>query len=127
MIAAVAVSLAMAERAPTLGDGIDRARYEARLYDSLDDAVAAAGGRAAVLRCRPVNSMPYSRPALAWRLDVPIPRLTTDPAASGTMLRARPRPAAPLRPPTRGGDLKEVARAGEWRVLSSCPTLLRAP
>lgn len=126
-LAAAAVALAAIQQAPGLAGEAERARYEARLYGQLDDAVAAAGGREAVLRCRPVNSMPYSRPALAWRLDVPIPRLSTDPASSGTMLRARLHPGAPLRPAARGTDLAQVARAGGWLVQSSCPPLLRAP
>lgn len=120
LVAAVLVALAVAEQAPQLAGEVERARYEARLYNSLDDAVEAAGGPAAVLRCGPVNSMPYSRPALAWRLDVPIPRLSTNPASSGTMLRARPRPGARLRPAARGGAFEQVTRAGEWVVLSSC-------
>jgi hypothetical protein len=120
LAAAGAVALALAEQAPTLAGEAQRVPHEVRLYDSLDDAVAAAGGREAVLRCGPVNSMPYSRPALAWRLRVPIPRLSTNAASSGTMLRARPRPNAPFRPATRGARLREIARAGEWVVLSSC-------
>ena len=127
LIAAVCVGVAIAEQGPTLAAEAERARYEARLYAGLDDAVEAAGGAEAVLRCGPVNSMPYSRPALAWRLGVPIPRLSTRAAASGTMLRARLRPGAPLRPRPRGSGLTEVARAGEWVVMSSCPTLLRVP
>lgn len=126
LLAAILVALAIAEQAPALADEAERARYEARLYGSLDDAVAAAGGREAVLRCPPVNSVPYSRPALAWRLDVPIPRLSTNRASSGTVFRARPRPGAALGPPARGARLREIARAGEWTVLSSCE-LLRAP
>jgi hypothetical protein len=117
---AATVAFALAEEAPTLAGQAERVPHEVRLYDSLDDAVAAAGGREVVLRCGPVNSMPYSRPALAWRLRVPIPRLSTDAASSGTMLRARPRPGVPLRPAARGTRLREIARAGEWVVLSSC-------
>lgn len=120
LAAAGVAALALAQQAPTLADEARRVPHEVRLYGSLDDAVAAAGGREAVLRCGPVNSMPYSRPALAWRLGVPIPRLSTNAAAKGTMLRARPRPDAPLRPAARGARLREVARAGEWVVLSSC-------
>jgi hypothetical protein len=98
--------------------------YEARLYGGMDDAVEAAGGRGAVLRCRPVHTAPYSRPALAWRLRVHIHELSTEPAASGTTFRARPSRGARLGPPLRG-RFREVAREGEWTIVASCG--LRAP
>jgi hypothetical protein len=120
LVAAVLVGAAIADQGPALAGEAERARYEARLYADLGHAVEAAGGPKAVLRCGPVNSMPYSRPALAWRLGVPIPRLSTDPAASGTMLRGRPHAGAALRPAARGTRFAEVARRGEWVVLRSC-------
>jgi hypothetical protein len=114
------VALAAGERS---GDLLDEARsigHEARLYNSLEGAVEEAGGRDAVLRCGPVHTAPYSRPALAWRLRVPLRRLSTAPAAAGTVFRARPYEGAAVGPPLRGAGLREVDRAGAWTVLSSC-------
>jgi hypothetical protein len=89
-------------------------RYEARLYNDLDDAAEAAGAT-----CPPIHTAPYSRPALAWQLDVPLSELSTDPATTGTVFRARPyRGAAPG--PDLRGDFRRTAHVGEWTVHEQC-------
>jgi hypothetical protein len=141
VLGTVLVALAVGEQAGALRDDARSVRHEARLYNALDDAVAAAGGRGAVLRCGPIHTAPYSRPALAWRLRVQLRRLSTEPASGGgTVFRARPWEGAPLGPAIGGAaqptgaappggaapsggaaQLRPVASAGEWTVLSSCP------
>jgi hypothetical protein len=120
LVAAVLLAPMAAQQYERLVADARGARYEADLYGSLDDAVARAGGRAAVLRCRPVQTARYSRPALAWRLHVAIADLSTQPARSGTVFRARSVRGSPPSPRLRSGPLREVARAGRWAVLSSC-------
>jgi hypothetical protein len=121
LIAAALVLAAVGESAPGLADDARSLRHEAALYGSLDDAVAAAGGRAAVLSCSPVHTASYSRPAMAWRLRVPISALSTDAARTGIAFRARPyRGAArgPLLEPASG--FRRAASSGPWEVVTRC-------
>jgi hypothetical protein len=119
--ASVLVLLAAGQSAGGLADDARDLHHEARLYGALDDAVDAAGGRVAVLRCAPVHTAPYSRPALAWRLHVPIGALSTETARGGTAFRARPYRAArpgPALAPEPG--FRPVAGAGPWAVMARC-------
>ena len=122
----VAVALVLALGVPAglrlahTGADLDRLAFEARLYNRLDDAVAAAGGRRAVLACPPAHVGRYAKPALAWHLRVPLAAVTTKPAASGTVVSARPTAALPPEPELRADELRPVSQVGEWRVLSSC-------
>ena len=120
--AAVAAVIALAlagEAAPMLAAdarGLDR---HARIYGSVDEAVAAAGGRAAVAGCAPVHTAPYSRPALAWQLELPLSAISTETARDGIVFQARTVAGAPPGPAL-DGTFRGVARAGEWRVLERC-------
>ena len=111
----VLLGAAVAESAGPLVEDVRDLRYEARLYGSLDDAVEAAGPGP----CGPIHTAPYSRPALAWHLDVPLHELSTDPALSGTAFRARAYRGADVRPDL-GADFRQVAEAGEWTVHERC-------
>jgi hypothetical protein len=117
---ALLVALPAGMRLRDTADDVERLGFEARLYTRLDEAVAAAGGRDAVLACPPAHVGRYAKPALAWQLGVPLAAVTTRPASSGTVVSARPTAALPPEPRLRRDDLRTVARAGEWRVLSSC-------
>jgi hypothetical protein len=105
---------------PRLLEDARSLRHEASLYNRLDDAVAVAGGRESVLRCGPVHTAPYSRPAMAWRLGAPISALSTDAARRGTAFRARPYRGAPRRPALAGGGWRRLGRAGAWEVMARC-------
>lgn len=118
-VAALLVAVALGESAPGLADDVRSLRHEARLYGALDEAVAAAGGRHAVLSCPPLHTAPYSRPALAWRLRVPMRSISTGTASAGIAFTARPFRGAP-RGPSLGPGFHEIGRAGEWRVLAGC-------
>ena len=113
-IGLVLLTAAVAEQAAPLREDLRDLRYEARVYGELDDAVKQAGPL-----CGPVHTAPFTRPALAWRLDEPISALSTEPARSGTAFRARPYRGAPLGPPLRG-EWRETARAGGWQVVTRC-------
>jgi hypothetical protein len=91
------------------------------LARDLDQAVAAAGGRDAVLACGRPYVGRYRGPLMAYTLDVTKRTVEPDaaPHAPGVVFRARltaasdPAPDAP--PPFRA-----AARVGEWEVLRSC-------
>jgi hypothetical protein len=120
LAAAVVIAVAVAESAGGLaGDARSLAR-EARLYGALDEAVAVAGGRTAVLRCGPVHTAPYSRPALAWRLRVPLRSLSTTTSHGGVVFRARPFEGAAVGPRLAARAFRGLGRAGDWRVLTTC-------
>lgn len=118
--AAVVLALAFAgEAAPMLADDVRGLDRHARIYGGVDDAVAAAGGRARVLACAPVATAPYSRPAMAWQLEVPISALSTETARDGIAFQAATIPGeAPG--PALDGPFREIGRAGEWRVSERC-------
>ena len=121
VLAAVLLALAFAgEAAPMLADDVRGLDRHARIYGGVDDAVAAAGGRARVLACAPVATAPYSRPAMAWELDAPISALSTDTAHEGIAFQA---PTVPEEPPgpALAAPFREIARAGEWRISERCP------
>jgi hypothetical protein len=130
------IAVACAIGALALVPALVRAREDARLLsvardqaaqlDELRRAVAAAGGRGAVLRVgRPVVN-PWTQTALAWELRTPLEGLQPTWSSS----RRRPRwvpPALVFRAPTRlagprpvfpaGAPARLIARAGRWRVL----------
>ena len=94
--------------------------FQAELYRDLGAAIERAGGRERLLRCGEVVSAPYQVPALAWHLRVHLERITLEPSAPGVVLRARDTRSSPPAPaPARG--MREVARAGEWRVFARRP------
>ena len=115
LVGVVLLGAAVAESAAPLAKDLRDLRYEARLYNSLDDAVDAAGPGP----CGPIHTAPYSRPALAWHLEVPLSELSTDPASSGTTFRARPYRGAAVGPPLQA-RFRQVAEAGEWTVHERC-------
>ena len=111
-VAVLLTVVALGEAAPGLADDVRSLRYEARLYGALDHAVAAAGGRDAVLRCAPLHSAPTI--ALAWRLRVPMSEISTETASAGIAFTARPFRGAPRGPalePARA--FRETGQAGD--------------
>ena len=118
-VAVVLAAVLAGESAPMLvhdARGLDR---HARIYGSADDAVRAAGGGKAVAACSPIHTAPYSRPALAWELDVPLSAISTAAASSGIVFRARTVAGEPPGPAL-VGRFREVGRSGAWRVVERC-------
>lgn len=72
-VMAVAIVLAL-PRVLGLADVTDEVRARATLQADLDSAIESAGGRASVLSCGPVavDGATLLRPAVAWKLDVPL-------------------------------------------------------
>ena len=86
---------------------------DARKTSRLDQAVTAAGGARAVLRCGLPTVGPFQVTALAWRLDVPIRRVGYIPQATGTVFRIGPKPVL-------GASWHQVAVVPPWQVMQSC-------
>jgi hypothetical protein len=120
--AAVTAPLVLAAAAPKLADLPQLRRdqaYAQGLAADLEDAIAAAGGRAAVLACGPPYTGDLRGPLTAYRLRVEKQRVQFVPAAPGTVFVSRlHRDAAPE--PAAGPQFAEVARAGRWTVRSTC-------
>lgn len=117
-VLAVALAGQAAARATGVPARLDRQEHAERLSDDLGRAIAAAGGRRAVLRCgRPVTG-PLRGPLVAWHLRVPKQRVAFDPRAAGTgaVLRSRLLPGAPVEPPPDAGPRGRTVGAGEWAV-----------
>lgn len=95
--------------------------YQRQLADDLTDAIAAAGGRDALLRCGQPYVGPLRGPLAAYRLDVPKHAVEPDlaPAVSGVVLSSRMVAGAPVLP-TASVPFAEVARTERWRVLWAC-------
>ncbi len=105
----------VAARAGGTAAELRRATADARLYGSLGDAVAAAGGRDAVLACgRPAVGR-LRGPATAWALRIHRRDVVFTAAAGGVVLRSRIRPGAAVRPPAPPGGAV-VARSARWEL-----------
>lgn len=102
------------------------ARTRSHQLDELRDAVARAGGRAAVVRVGRPAINPWLQTALAWELRVPLTHVQATWASSrrhphwappALVFRAPARLAGPRPALPRGATVEPVARAGRWRVL----------
>jgi hypothetical protein len=91
------------------------------LATELEDAVAAAGGRAAVLRCGTPYVGPLRGPLMAYRLHVHKAAVEPDlpPRPPGVLFRSplgEGAPVTPARPPA----FARVARTARWEVGATC-------
>jgi len=128
--AGVAAALAVAGAARA--DDLIRVRaaqaHQWRLASDLPDAVRAAGGREAVLACGRPYVGRLRGPLMAYHLGVAKRMVEPDdpPRAPGVVFQsaaarsADPTPAAP-------SSFALRATVGAWRVLASCPTIVRVP
>jgi hypothetical protein len=124
--AAAAVAIAVAAAAlPRLGDldGIRREQAHQRaLASQLATAVAAAGGREAVLACGRPYVGRLRGPLMAYRIDVEKRAVEPDdaPRAPGVVFRSRLHPDDPVLPAAVPDAFVEVARTPAWQVLAAC-------
>jgi hypothetical protein len=115
-VAVVATALPWTAGLPELRR--DRA-YQHALAADLARAIAAAGGRAAVLACGRPYVGPLRGPLFAYRLGVEKRAVGFAPRAPGTVFRSRPgpdEPPAPAVPPR----FAPHAAEGLWTVFSTC-------
>ncbi len=96
--------------------------HQAALADDLRAAVAAAGGREAVLACGTPYVGPLRGPLMAYTLRVTKRTVEPDapPHPPGVVFTARlTRASAPA--PAAGPGFAAVATAGAWQVRAACP------
>jgi hypothetical protein len=113
------LALAAAPRLAGLADVRAQQAHRAGLAADLRAALAAAGGREAVLACGRPYTGAYRGPITAYALDVPKRTVGFAPRAPGVVFRSRLEPGsapAPDAPPA----FAARARAGRWEVLTAC-------
>lgn len=126
------------DKADNIGVTLDELRYEASLFHTLDDAVAAAGGRDRLLACGAVYSGPFQTQLVAYELGVhgvDVRALEGTPAP-GVAFRTNTIPGGPLVIDVTDDRFHEVAAAGRWLVWTApradavgraCPAAAGAP
>jgi hypothetical protein len=124
-VVGVALAGGIVASAWSVPDTFRRLGYEAELYTATDDAVAAAGGRHAVVACgRPVTG-PLAVPAVAWALELPMSALghvdrLQAPAVAFASAPTGHQPVAPAPAALREAGLEPVGGVGPWRVFRRC-------
>ena len=123
LAAALAVGAVLLVAAwPKLADLDDLRRdraWAAGLSDDLEDAIAAAGGRQAVLACGRPYVGDLRGPLLAYHLDVEKRRVAFVPRPPGTVFRSRLQRSDPVEPPTPAA-FDTRTRTGRWEVRTAC-------
>jgi hypothetical protein len=113
-----------ARRAATLPDQVRLGTRTAELQDQLTRAIAAAGGRAAILRCAAGGAVAVNhtaQTALAWKLHVGLDSIALRLLRPGVLFRGPKLPpiGAPARIVlARPRRSVQLARVGVWRVLA---------
>jgi len=121
VVVGVAVVAAAVPAVVELRDVRDAQAHQWALARDLGDAVAAAGGREAVLACGRPYVGRYRGPLMAYALEVAKRTVEPDlaPRAPGVVFRAR-LTAASAPAPEAGPPFREAVRVGEWEVLRNC-------
>jgi hypothetical protein len=124
-VAAIAVAAALALSGAARLDALSGVpagqAHQWRLAGDLSDALRAAGGRDAVLRCGTPYVGPLRGPLLAYRLDVAKAEVEPDeaPVPPGVVFRSAHRPGEAMTPAPAPAFANGVA-AGEWAVARAC-------
>jgi hypothetical protein len=118
-VAAGGVLLALtpvADDVRALGRNAEAIDHEASLDASLPDAIAAAGGRAAVTACPPVFTGAFQTQVVAWHLELQQTGVDVDttPTPPGTVV------ALGFTEMARDPDFALVSRSEHWIISSSC-------
>jgi len=92
----------------------DQVRRDAVGDRDLPAAIAAAGGREAMLRCPPVYTGPFHTTAVAWALDIHIDEVEIFAFPPGTLLAGRRSWLA------HDPRFNPVGRSAQWRILRRC-------
>jgi hypothetical protein len=123
--AAAPLLLALAVAAFTAGTLRDQAEEVGVRADrrvALDDVVAEAGGRDAIVRCARVRTANEQRTMVAWRLDVPLAGIQSPPEPPAAVLRARSYDGRVVAPEIDRAAFELRARAPGWEVWAACQT-----
>jgi hypothetical protein len=116
------VVLVVAVGVITLGDLRDQAKdVQARAdrREALGDLVTAAGGRAALVRCR-VHTAPDVRPLVAWTLDISMLGIDRPPRRPDTVVRWRPHGGGPVEPALDPAGYRLLAHVPGWEAWAGC-------
>jgi hypothetical protein len=97
-----------------VGTTWDQVRRDSIADRDLPNAIAAAGGAAAIRRCRPVYTGPFHTPAVAWNLRLHLDEVQIFPFPPGTLIAGRRSWLA------HDPRFNPVARSAQWRVLRRC-------
>ena len=121
MLAVALVGVASLGRLDYLADLRERQQHGWKLATGLDEAIAAAGGREAVLRCGRPYVGPLRGPLMAYRLDVHKREVEPDapPQPPGVVFRSALEAGNPLTPAV-GPGFTRLARHGVWETWSAC-------
>jgi hypothetical protein len=103
-----------------LRDDVREVGVRADRRTALDDVVATAGGRDALLRCGPLRTAPAVRGLVAWRLDVTPLRLDSPAVPPAVVLRMRSYDGASVEPPIDPSAFRRRASAPGWAVWEAC-------
>jgi hypothetical protein len=114
VLAAVVAAPFFASAAVRTADEIHGGLHESDRYATLPEAIAAAGGRAAVLRCGPPITLSFDTQALARALGLHEVQVAIRARLPGTIIARR---GSSL---TRDPRFPTVARTKLWVVASSC-------
>jgi hypothetical protein len=118
-VIAVALFAAAAPKLVDLPDLRADQAYQRELAEDLERAIAAAGGRDALLACGRPYTGDLRGPLTAYQLEVEKQRVQFDPEPPGVVFRSRLAPEAPLEPAVSPAFTRR-AQVGKWTVLSSC-------
>jgi hypothetical protein len=114
-VAALAAVPGLVSPVDRLGDNLARTRETDRFYSALPGFIERAGGRAAILRCPPIYTGPYSTQAVAYRLHLREKQVGLHPLTPGTVLDG-----VHSRLGTGNSDYTEKQRSTEWILRTTC-------
>jgi len=122
-LVAVLAALTLVPAIVDLPDEADRVLSEARVMEDLPDAIAAAGGVEALLRCGAPFTNRFFVPQIAWELDLHAREVGFRPTTTGAVVLFRPWRYSrwSSEPDARGvRGLRTVARTRWWRIEAVC-------
>jgi hypothetical protein len=118
---ALVVPLAVGALAVTgLRDDLRDVGVRADRREALPRAIAAAGGRDALVRCAPVRTAGVVRGLVAWQLDVSPYRINAAPQRPATVLQLRPYAGGAPDPAFATAGYRRAGAAPGWTVWEAC-------
>jgi hypothetical protein len=117
LVVALAVGLIAAAG---LVDWIREVGVRSERRAALPAAIAAAGGRDALVRCAPPRTVRPARSLVVWELDVPALGVDDPPRGPAVVVQMKPYGGGALEPPADAGTYGLRARNAGWAVRAAC-------
>ena len=117
--AAVLVAAVLAVTFGDLRDQSSELSSRAEASGAFDSALAAAGGRDALVRCSRIRTSNRARSLVAWRLDLPLRDLDARPERPAVVIRAKWFYGQGLEPPVSAG-YRTLVTMPYWQILAAC-------